>query len=141
MAHGSEDAEGEVKTGKDVADTGADLHRGLGIWAGDGDQAAHGLGDDVVGRPGAVGAQAGARVAEAAHGGVDQGGVLFCQGFVGQAETLHDAGAEVFGNDMGGLGEVEEGLFAGLGLEVEDDGFLGTVEADEIAAPLVLRVV
>ncbi len=59
--------------GIEVADAGADLHRRVLVRAGDGHDAAEGLRMiDVVGRPVGIGAGAGATIAEAADGGVDQ---------------------------------------------------------------------
>ena len=60
-----------------------------------------------------------------------QAGVALAQLRVGQAHTLHRAGAVVIDDDIGGRGEVAEEFFTALGAEVEGDGFLvcvGVVE-------------
>ena len=76
--------------------------------AGDRHEPAHGLGDDVVGRPVGVGAGAGAGVTEAADGGVDELRVAGGQGLVADAEPVHHAGSAVLDDHVDRRGEGEE---------------------------------
>ena len=138
---GGEDADGCQRAGHDVADARAAAEAaGLGR-AGDADEAAHRLGDDVVSGQVGVGAGAGARIAEAADGGVDEAWVALGERFVGEAEALHDAGGEVLDEHVRLFGQAHDRLFAAGRLEVEHEAALVAVEAGVIAAEGALGVV
>ena len=95
--------------------------------------AAHALSHDVEGGPVAVGALAGARVAEAAHRGVDQGGPAGAQGFVAEADALHDPGAKVLDQGIGAVDQPQRHAAVPLVAQVEDDAALVAVDAGKVA--------
>src|SRR5437867_11326317 len=93
--HGGEDADGGERAGHDVADAWAAAKAAAPERAGHADEAAHRLGDDVVGGPVGVGAGAGARDDETTDRCVDQNVTLLMERYVREAEVLHQAGDEV----------------------------------------------
>ncbi len=108
--------------------------------AGDGDEPAHGLGDDVVGRPVLVGARAGPGVAETSDGRVDQPGSHRPHRVVADAEAVHDAGLRVLDERVRPFDEPQQRVAAVGGLEVEHDAALVAVDAGEVAAVRPLAV-
>src|SRR5439155_22385264 len=68
---------------------------------------AHALGDDVESRPFGVGARPGARIAEAADGGVDEPRVPLAETLVADAEPVHHADARVLHHGVGPVDETE----------------------------------
>ena len=131
---GADDADGAHGGGHQVADAGADLHRRVLVGAGDRHDAAERLGHDVVGRPVGVGAAAGAPVAEAADGGVDQLGEALVQGLVAQAQAIHDAAAIVLDHGVGAVAQPHHQLAAFGLLQVDGDRLLVAVDRGEVAA-------
>ena len=111
------------------------------IGPGHAHQPAHGLRDDVIGRPVHIGAFAAARITEAADRGIDEGRIQFCQFLVAKSQPLHDARPEILDQHMGGAHEIADLGLRLLGLEVEDDAFLAAVQAHEIARPVALLVI
>ena len=79
---------------------------------------------DVV--PDEAGVRAG--LAVAAERAVDEAGVAGADGVVVDAEALDDARTEAFDDDVGVLGELEEGFLGARVLEVEADRALVAVE-------------
>jgi hypothetical protein len=138
---GADDADGAHGGGHQVADAGAHLHRRVPVGAGDGHDAAERLGHHVVGRPVGVGAFAGAPVAEAADGGVDQLGEAFVQGLVAQAEAIHDTAAIVLDHRIGVLAQADHQRAPLRLLEIYGDRFLVAVDRGEVAAERAQLVV
>jgi hypothetical protein len=128
MQHGADDAQRQIEGRHGVSDARADLDRLAGGQAGDAHHPAHGLGDHVIGRPFDVRALAGARVAEAADGGIDQLRIQRRQGLIGQAKPVHDPDAEVLHHHVE-LGDQRLGqLDAFRGLQVDSDAFLAAID-------------
>src|SRR5437667_364687 len=128
-AEGGERAREEVADARPAGDAGRAPRR-----AGRGDDAAHALRDDVEGRPFGVRARSRARIPEAADGGVDETRVPLPQALVADAEPVHHADLGVLDHRVHALGEAEEGVAVGLGLQVEDDAPLVPGDAREVAA-------
>src|SRR3546814_11000058 len=53
---------------------------------------------------------------------------------VAQAETLHDAGAEILDQDIGGLDQIPHQIHGSRILKVERNAFLAGIQMAEIAA-------
>src|SRR5439155_16396520 len=119
--------------GEEVADAGPGFDRLAVGGAGDAQEPAHRLGDDVEGGPGGVGALTGAGIAETPDSGVDEPGVDLRQYLVSQAETLHHPGREVLRHDVGPGHQIEEPLPPVRRLEVEHDAALPPVDRLEVA--------
>ena len=75
VADSGDDGKGHHQAGEHIADAWPGFHRMIAVLSGHADEAAHGLGDDIVGRPVRIGAAAAARIAEATDRGIDEGGV------------------------------------------------------------------
>ncbi len=140
--HGGDDAERGEGSRKEVADAGTRRHPTAPGRSGGGDHATHRLRHDVEGGPVGVGALAGARVAEAADGGVDDARVAGAERLVADAQAVDHAHPGILDHRVDRLGEAKEGIAVLLGLEIEDDAALVAVDAGEVA-PVVapLRVV
>ena len=129
------DPEREEHARDDVANARPDLgRRAARDRPGDAHDAAHGLRDGIVGRPLGIGAEPGARIAEAAQGRVHELGVALGERLVGQPEPLHDAGAEVLHDDVGPIQQAQQRGLAFGRLQVEDDRFLVAVDRGEVGA-------
>ncbi|MNN21727.1 hypothetical protein D3C81_1350590 [compost metagenome] len=139
--NGRQDADAEHQRRDRVTHAGADLHRRAAVRPGDAHHAAHGLRDHVIGGPPRIGAGARARVAEAAHGAVDQARIRFAQRFVSQSEPLHHAGAEVLDDDVGTIDQLAHNADALGRLQVHGNRTLVAIDALEIAAVVAQRVV
>src|SRR5579884_3413448 len=115
--------------------------RALGIQPAGLEQAAHGLGDDVVSRPVAVRAEVARVAAEAADTGVDQARVLLPECLVADTQALGETRFEVLDHDVGGADEVlVDGPALGLG-DVEGDRLLVAVEAQVVSGVLLAGLV
>lgn len=110
-----EDAERGEQSRNGISHTGSHPDGVRGVGPGDGHQTAHGLRDDVEGRPVPVGAVPARLVAEAANRGVDQAGIAGREGVVVETEAVHDAGGEVLDDDVGVVDQAQQ-YVAGLGL-------------------------
>src|SRR2546428_5739898 len=88
---GREDADRGESAGHDVADARSAAKAAAVRRSGHTDEAAHRLGDDIVGGPVGVGAGACAWVAETADGCVDKAGVSLPERLLGEAEAPPDA--------------------------------------------------
>ena len=141
VAHRRQDADGQQHRRHDVADPGADLQRVLAVRAGDAHDPAHRLRHDVEGRPVGIGTGARTRIAEAAHGGIDQAGVELGQALVGQTQALHRAGAEILHQHIGLLDQAADDGLAGRGLEVDGNALLVAVDALVVTAEVTCLVV
>ena len=118
----------------EVADARAGRHQLPAGLAGVADEAAHGLGHDVEGRPAGVGALAGAGIAEAADGGVDELRVAGVQRLVAEAEPVHHAARVVLDEHVRGVNQCEQRVPVCGTFEVEHDAALVAVDATEVAA-------
>ena len=97
---------------------------------GEAHQPAHALHNLVIGRQAAVGAI----LPEAGYGGVDDARVDRLHHIIPQPETLHHAGGEVFHNNIGIGGQLQEN-FPRLGfLEVQGKAALVAVDRQKIGA-------
>src|SRR5262249_36772353 len=75
----------------------------------------------------------GARIAEAADRGIDDAPIALAQRLVGEAETIHHAGAGVLDYHLCRFDQLEKNLAAARLLEIEADRELVAVDALEIA--------
>ena len=141
VAHRGEDADGQQHRRDDIADPGADLQRVLAVRAGDAHDPAHRLRHDVEGRPVGIGTRARTRIAESAHGGIDQARVELGQAFVGQSQALHGAGAEILHQHIGLLDQAADDGLAGCGLQIDGNALLVAVDALVVAAEMTRLVV
>src|SRR4051794_6376538 len=128
MADGGQDAHSQQDGREEVADARPGLDRLAVGGAGDAEEPANRLGDDVEGGPGDVGTFTGAGIAETTNGGVDEAGVDVGKPFVAEVEPLHHPGSEVLGHDVGKGNELQELLPPVRRLEIEHDAALATVD-------------
>src|SRR5665213_2567536 len=140
MQHRADDAQRRIERRHGVADAWPDLDRLAAGQAGDPHHAAHGLGDHVIGRPVEVRTVAGARVAEAADGGIDQLRMQRRQGLVGQAQPVHHPDAEVFDDDVELRDQRLDQLDPFRGFQVDAQALLAAVDRLEIAGIAVLGI-
>ena len=123
-----EDAKGGEDTGGDVGDRRAALdRRSVRALAGDAQQPAHALGDEVEAAPIGIGAGA----PEAGNLAIDQPRVGLLQPVVAEAEALHGAAAVVLDHHVGGLEKPAHHLLAALGLQIDGDAALVAVHHHE----------
>ena len=123
-----EHAVGAVHPGQQVGDGYADALRVVGTGPGERHQPGLALGDLVVAGTSALGSV----VAEAGDREDDEARVAAHQLLDAEAEALEDAGAEVLHQHVGALDEADQDVLVGLVLEVEGDGLLVAVRAQEV---------
>src|ERR1700687_5334498 len=93
--HRRQNADRKVEGRDGVADAGTDLRWMPSIGPRNAHHPAHGLGNDVVGRPISIGTGAGAWVAESANSTIDKARMAFAQKLIGQSKSIHHPGPEV----------------------------------------------
>lgn len=129
---GGKDGLSGEEGGEDVGDGEGNLDGVDTIGGGDVHAAGDGLEDDVV----AGAARLGSGSSEGGDGGVDEAGIEGAEGVETEAEAVHDAGAEVFDDDVGAAGDgVDEGAGVG-GFEVEGGGLFVAVHGEKIGRPV-----
>ena len=116
--------------GADVGDSDSHFLRVAVRIAGEAHQSADSLHDLVVRRKPVVRPV----LAEPGNGSVDDPRVYRLHRIVAQPEALHDTRGEVFHNDIGILGQLEENFLGLIFLEVESQASLVTVYGQEVCA-------
>jgi hypothetical protein len=133
LAEGGEDAERSPQAGRLVDERGAGADAGPVRLAGDADDPAYSLHERVVARLVAERADA----AERADRAVDEAGVARAEGLVAEAALVGEPGPEALDEDVGAVGEPEDGLEAGGVGQAERDRALARVRAEEHRADAV----
>src|SRR5580658_200568 len=114
--------------GGDVGDGMAGADALPAFYAGDGDETAGGLDDEVHG--GVVAGGSGLAIAR--NRAINESRVARADGFVAEAEPRHGAGAHVFDKNVGLGGEVERERKSSGVLQIDGEAALAGVEAEEI---------
>ena len=127
LGQGRHGSHGTEHAAHDVVDTGARAQRVAGPARHIG-QAAHHLHHLVEGRAVFVGAGQKALVTH-----IDEAWELLLETFIVQAQLLHGAGLEVLGHHIGRGDQLERGLLAFGGLQIQRQAFLVAVEQREKA--------
>jgi hypothetical protein len=133
VLEGGEDPVSGEEPGGQIGERHAGLGQGSVLLAGDADDPAHALGDQVVATAMAVGAGR----AEAAHRAVDQSGVHRGQGLVADAQALGHPRPVVLDEDVGRPGQALDQLDARRLLEVDGQALLVAVDRHEARAVAV----
>ena len=123
-------ADRRVQRGIAVDDRGGGAERLPDRLAGQGHQPAHRLAQRIEGRAVAIGAV----LAEARDRAEDDVRLQLAQPFVAEAHLVHDPGAEILQDDVGGLDQRGEDLLAALVAQIEAEAFLAAVVDREIDA-------
>ncbi len=129
-----EDAHGGEQPRRDVAVRDSRPDGATARLAGDRHNAAHGLHDDVQRRPLTVRSC----LSEAGCASEDDAWIARGESLVADAELVERAGREVLHHDVDLLREAQEQVPPFVGLQVDGDGALPAVDAEEVRAPVVL---
>jgi len=138
VPQGRQDADRGLHPRDDVAHGGAHPAGRAALGPGDAHEPAVGLGHHVIGGPlGVLGQRV---VTEAADGAIDDSRIDLLQVLPVQAHLLHGRGPEVLHNHVGLLDHLDQDVLGLLVLEVQHDPFLVAVEADEVAAEVLVHL-